>query len=359
MKLLSLPPHFSLRLLSLPKYPLGTFDNFQLSTFHFQLNYPFGLKHGAYNQTRKDVKYEEQLPSKRHVEQTTADAVKFKYYYQEQERQDELGLNWDSFKYRNYDYAIGRFMSIDPLAEKYAYNSTYAFQENKLGLGRELEGLELVYTDSNGVEHAGPFNPDNVPDDWQEVEQDSNELYSEPLPAVEITYNKPSKSTEVNSNNNDDLSAGEILASGSVIAAEISQVDSPAPGPADAVAVVWEVGVLIYAGFVSVKNIINSNNQTLTQPVISPAMPGYIQNSRADKYIPPPKTLPGFPGARVIKRRGSRKRWLLPNGDIGEWDSQHGELEVYDKTGKKHKGAYDPKTGKKLKSGKKNRKTKK
>ena len=34
-------------------------------------------------------------------------------------------------------------MSIDPLAEKYPYNSTYAFQENKMGLGRELEGLEL------------------------------------------------------------------------------------------------------------------------------------------------------------------------------------------------------------------------
>ncbi len=52
-------------------------------------------------------------------------------------------LNRDSFKYRNYDYAIGRFMSVDPLAEKYAYNSTYAFQENKMGLGRELEGLEI------------------------------------------------------------------------------------------------------------------------------------------------------------------------------------------------------------------------
>lgn len=35
-------------------------------------------------------------------------------------------------------------MSIDPLAEKYAYNSPYAFQENKMGMGRELEGLELV-----------------------------------------------------------------------------------------------------------------------------------------------------------------------------------------------------------------------
>jgi hypothetical protein len=35
-------------------------------------------------------------------------------------------------------------MSIDPLAEKYPYNSTYAFQEYKMGLGRELEGLELA-----------------------------------------------------------------------------------------------------------------------------------------------------------------------------------------------------------------------
>jgi RHS repeat-associated protein len=67
-----------------------------------------------------------------------------KIKYQGQERQDELGLNWDSFKYRNYDYAIGRFMSVDPLAEKYVYNGVYNFQENKMGMGRELEGLELT-----------------------------------------------------------------------------------------------------------------------------------------------------------------------------------------------------------------------
>lgn len=30
------------------------------------------------------------------------------------------------------------------MAAKYVYNSPYAFQENKLGLGRELEGLELM-----------------------------------------------------------------------------------------------------------------------------------------------------------------------------------------------------------------------
>ena len=35
-------------------------------------------------------------------------------------------------------------MCVDPLAQDYAYNSPYAFQENKMGMGRELEGLELA-----------------------------------------------------------------------------------------------------------------------------------------------------------------------------------------------------------------------
>jgi RHS repeat-associated protein len=81
---------------------------------------------------------------------------KYKYKYQGQERQDELGLNWDSFKWRNYDYALGRFMSIDPLAEKYPYNSTYAFQENKMGMGRELEGLELVNSEGYKIYNTDP-----------------------------------------------------------------------------------------------------------------------------------------------------------------------------------------------------------
>ena len=86
--------------------------------------------------------------------------VENKYKYQGQERQDELGLNWDSFKYRNYDMAIGRFMSIDPLAEDYPYNSTYAFQENKLGLGTELEGKELRLHDYLAIDAV--INPNGV-----------------------------------------------------------------------------------------------------------------------------------------------------------------------------------------------------
>jgi len=63
--------------------------------------------------------------------------------YQGQEISKELGYNMLEFKYRHYDPAIGRFNVVDPLAEDYVYNSTYVFQENKLGLGTELEGKEL------------------------------------------------------------------------------------------------------------------------------------------------------------------------------------------------------------------------
>lgn len=42
-------------------------------------------------------------------------------------------------------------MSIDPLAEKYQYNSPYAFAENRVVDGRELEGLEWVDSKNNKV----------------------------------------------------------------------------------------------------------------------------------------------------------------------------------------------------------------
>lgn len=66
----------------------------------------------------------------------------YNYKYQGQERQDELNLNWDSFKWRNYDYAIGRFMSVDPLSEEYHWQTVYAFASNEPIIGPELEGME-------------------------------------------------------------------------------------------------------------------------------------------------------------------------------------------------------------------------
>lgn len=50
--------------------------------------------------------------------------------------------------------------------------------------------------------------------------------------------------------------------------------------------------------------------------------------------------LPGFPDARRVAPKGGRPRWNLPDGDIIEWDGQHGELERYNRRGK-HKGVWD------------------
>jgi len=38
----------------------------------------------------------------------------------------------------------------------------------------------------------------------------------------------------------------------------------------------------------------------------------------------------------------------LPDGDIGEWDGQHGDLERYNPRGK-HKGSWNPEDGKQTK----------
>nr|MCU0440738.1 putative toxin [Raineya sp.] len=66
------------------------------------------------------------------------------YLFQKQERIKDFDLDIDFFKFRPSDSKIGRFWQIDPLSEKYAYNSPYALQENKFGLGIELEGLEMT-----------------------------------------------------------------------------------------------------------------------------------------------------------------------------------------------------------------------
>ncbi len=76
----------------------------------------------------------------------------YRYGFQGQEKDDEIKGEGNSvnYKYRMHDPRIGRFFALDPLSAKYPYNSPYAFSENRVVDGVELEGLEFVFT-ANGT----------------------------------------------------------------------------------------------------------------------------------------------------------------------------------------------------------------
>jgi RHS repeat-associated protein len=83
--------------------------------------YPFGLKQTGYNNVTNSL--------------GNSSAQKIKY--NGKELQDELGLNMYDYGARNYDATIGRWMNIDPLAEKgrrwspynYAFNNPLRFTD--------------------------------------------------------------------------------------------------------------------------------------------------------------------------------------------------------------------------------------
>jgi RHS repeat-associated protein len=70
----------------------------------------------------------------------------YTFGYNGQVKDNEVNGEGNSYayKYRMYDSRISRFFSIDPLSAKFPYNSPYAFAENRVIDGRELEGLEVL-----------------------------------------------------------------------------------------------------------------------------------------------------------------------------------------------------------------------
>ena len=86
--------------------------------------YPFGLTFNSYQREN---------------------SVENRWKFQGQEHVDDLGLNWDSYRYRNHQADIGRFFNLDPMASAFYYNSPYAFSENKVTSHREMERLEAFF----------------------------------------------------------------------------------------------------------------------------------------------------------------------------------------------------------------------
>ncbi|PQJ10493.1 hypothetical protein CJD36_010985 [Flavipsychrobacter stenotrophus] len=70
----------------------------------------------------------------------------YRYGYNGQMKNNEwagLGNHLD-FKFRGYDPGVARFSAVDPLFKKYPWNSNYAFAENRVIDGKDLEGREWL-----------------------------------------------------------------------------------------------------------------------------------------------------------------------------------------------------------------------
>lgn len=99
--------------------------------------YPFGMRHNGYN----DV--------------VTSTNTALNYKYNGKEFEDDLGLNTYDYGARNYDAAIGRWSSIDPLAEKYTNLSPYTYVANMPIVAYDPDGKQIDITlnykkDDNG-----------------------------------------------------------------------------------------------------------------------------------------------------------------------------------------------------------------
>jgi len=70
----------------------------------------------------------------------------YRYGFQGQEMDNEIkGVgNSINYKYRMHDPRLGRFFAVDPLWKDYPGYSTYAFAQNRVIDGLELEGLEWI-----------------------------------------------------------------------------------------------------------------------------------------------------------------------------------------------------------------------
>jgi RHS repeat-associated protein len=254
------------------------------------------------------------------------------YLFNAKELDEETGLYYYGARY--YDPRISLWLSTDPLQEKYPNISPYAYVANNPVNLIDPTGMDWVEDENGNVFWKAEYTKDNIPEGYKYI---GTEYAIGDTKFTQITNKE-----------------GEVSLYASVVDKKSDQISTQETNFAPAIPWYTTAGEVVGTTALRISGVLLS--------LIF--LTGDTEQDKLwlvsrDAYYPPPKELPGFPGAERVGRNGGRVRWKLPDGSIGEWDSQHGELEVYDKTGKKHKGAYDPKTGEKKKEGKSGRKTEK
>ncbi len=88
--------------------------------------YPFGLEHKGYN--------------------NVVNGTEHPYKYNGKEHNEELGLNWYDYGARNYMPDLGRWTTVDPLAEKFYDNSPYHMAANNPIVFMDYNGKDYIIT---------------------------------------------------------------------------------------------------------------------------------------------------------------------------------------------------------------------
>lgn len=113
--------------------------------------YPFGLKQEGYNQTRMEFGKVDNTIVLTEVDPFLG--TSYKYGFGGKELEDKAGSNWYDFGARNYDAALGRWMNIDPLAEKMRRHSPYNYAFDN----------PIYFTDPDGMMPQGCCGPTPSP----------------------------------------------------------------------------------------------------------------------------------------------------------------------------------------------------
>jgi RHS repeat-associated protein len=107
------------------------------------------------------------------------------YLYNGKELQDDFGLNWYDYGARFYDPALGRFTTVDPIADIFNYQSPFAYASNNpikyidfMGLGSTIGADEL--TDEQWIETSRPGADPNLAKQYREQNR-QKEMFQQQL----------------------------------------------------------------------------------------------------------------------------------------------------------------------------------
>ena len=162
----------------------------QVKTLEENHYYPFGLKHGFYNEELYEIALKQQAQNEKEVKQTIKKG--YNYKYNGKELQDELGLNWYDYAARNYDAALGRWMSIDPLADQmrryspynYAFDNPLRFIDPDGMKGEDIIIGDNTYTYDNDRDYS------KLKDDEVDIYKSLDYLYKKNAMEIKIDGSK-------------------------------------------------------------------------------------------------------------------------------------------------------------------------